>query len=86
MGDGKPNSNNKTMKIIFKPNAEYKIRQRKNRSAMDRSQAVQMIRMQRHLRLGIAVPGLEQFDVVARSELVAFEKFLDFFHDSMCDT
>ena len=30
MGDGKPNSNNKTMKIIFKPNAEYKIRQRKN--------------------------------------------------------
>jgi hypothetical protein len=36
--------------------------------------------MQRHLRLGVAVPYLEQFDVVARGELVAFEKFLDCFH------
>jgi hypothetical protein len=52
---------------------------------MNRSQAVPMMRMQRHLRLGIAVTCLEQFDVVARGELVAFEKFLDGFHGKMCD-
>jgi hypothetical protein len=56
------------------------IGQREDGPAMDRSQAVQMVRMQRHLRPGIAVPSLEQFDVVARGELVAFEKFLDCFH------
>lgn len=58
-----------------------KVRQRENRAAMDRAQAVPMMRMQRHLRLGRAVSRLKQFNVVARGELVAFEKILNGFHD-----
>jgi hypothetical protein len=39
-----------------------------------------MVRMQRHLRPGIAVRHFEQFNIIARGKLVAFEKFLDGFH------